>query len=191
MTAALGPTIDGYLDTEADAPFKREFAGGEIIAMAGAEPEHNVVRESLSALVWASLRGRPYRSFSADQRVNVGETEAYFYPDLVIVCDPPRFVGPRPRSLQNPSAWFEVLSPSTESWDRGGKFAHARRCASLRIYALLDPVARRVEWYTRGEGGRWAYQCVEREGSVTFEGLDVTLDVATLFATLEGLDAAP
>ncbi|MCK6575240.1 Uma2 family endonuclease [Myxococcota bacterium] len=191
MTAALEPTIDDYLDTEADAPSKREFAGGEIIAMAGAEPEHNVVRESLSAQVWASLRGRPCRSFSADQRVNVGETEAYFYPDVVIVCDPPRFVGPRPRSLQNPSAWFEVLSPSTESWDRGGKFAHARRCASLRIYALIDPVDRRVEWYTRGEGGRWAYQSVEREGSVTFEGLDVTLDVATLFATLEGLDAAP
>jgi Uma2 family endonuclease len=189
MTAALRPTLDDYLATEAEAPLKREFAGAEVIAMTGAEPEHNAVREALSVEVGVALRGGLWLSFSADQRINVRETDAYFYPDLVIVCGPPEFVGPRPRSLQNPTAWFEVLSPSTESWDRGGKFAHARRCASLDVYVLIDPVSRRVEWYTRGEGGRWSYQSVEGAGRVAFEGLDLTLDVATLFATLEGLDA--
>lgn len=80
--------------------------------MGGAEPEHNAVRESLSALLWAALRGCNCRSFSADQRVYVDETDAYFYPDLIVVCETPRFVGPPPRALQNPWAWFEVLSPT-------------------------------------------------------------------------------
>jgi Uma2 family endonuclease len=118
MSAALKPTLDDYLATEAEAPLKREFAGGEVIAMAGAEPEHNAVREALSVEVGVAPRGGPWLSFSADQRVNVRETDAYFYPDLVIVCGPPEFVGPRPRSLQNPTAWFEVLSPTRDGAHR-------------------------------------------------------------------------
>lgn len=189
MTAVLKLTVDDYLSTEADAPHKREFVGGEIIAMAGAEPEHNAVRERLSVEVSLALRGRPCQSFSADQRVRITETGLYCYPDLVIVCGSPEFVPPRPRSLTNPTALFEVLSPSTESWDRGAKFAHVQQCSTLRAYVLIAPETRRIEWYTRQEAGRWVYQSIERKGALRLESIDVTLDVAAIFAQLELLGA--
>ncbi len=187
MTAALKLTIDDYLAAEADSPVKHEFAGGETIAMSGAEPAHNVVREALSIEIGIALRGRPCLSFSADQRVHLAETNLFCYPDLVVVCGPPEFVGPRPRSLTNPTALVEVLSPSTEIWDRNGKFAHAQRCASLRVYVLVDPLSRRIEWFTRGEAGRWEYQSMAGEGLCRIDALDLTLDLATVFSGLDRL----
>jgi Uma2 family endonuclease len=190
MRAAERLSLEDYLATEPASEHKREFVNGEIYAMAGAEPEHNAVREALAALVWMALRGRPCQSFSADQRVYLHETGLYCYPDLVVVCGRPEFVDPSPRSLKNPAAVFEVLSPSTESWDRGGKFAHMRQRPSLQLYALLDPATRRVEWYTRGPDGSWVYREAQGSGPWPLSPLDVTLDLAAVFAQLEALEAA-
>jgi len=187
MTAAPTLTLEDYLATEEASEVKREFVNGEIFAMAGAEPEHNAVREQLSAEVAIGLRGRRCQSFSADQRLLVTETDYYCYPDLVIACGFPEFVEPKPRSLVNPTVVMEVLSSSTESWDRGGKFGHYQRCPTLKIYALLNPAARRIEWYTRGEGGRWQYQTIEREGTWDLEAIGLTLDVAAIFSQLDRL----
>ncbi len=187
MNAALRMTLEDYLAAEADAPEKSEFANGEVIAMSGASPRHNAVKEALVSLLWAGLRGRACRSFSSDQRVHIPETGLFCYPDVVAVCGPPTFVPPAPPALTNPTAVFEVLSPSTESWDRGGKFAHVQRSAAVQVYALLDPERRRVEWYTRRGDDRWEYRSVTGEGAFEIEPLGVTLNTAELFADLDSL----
>jgi Uma2 family endonuclease len=161
MPAALRLTVDDNLAAEAEA-----------IAMASVEPQHDVVRAALSVEIGLALRGRPCLSFSADQRVLLAETSLSCYPDLVVVCGSPEFAVPRPRSLTNPTALLEVLSPSTEIWDRNGKFAHTQRHDSLRVYVLVDPASLRIEWFTRGEAGRWEYQSVAGEGLCRIDALD-------------------
>lgn len=190
MTAVPLLTLEDYLATEAASEVKREFVNGETVAMAGAEPEHNAVREQLSIAVGLALRGGGCQSFSADQRVLLEETGLYCYPDLVVVCGPPAFRAPAPRSLTNPVAIFEVLSPSTEVWDRGGKFAHCRRRASLQLYALVDPATRTVEWYTRGEGENWTYRALTKSGPWPLDVLGITLELGDLFSQLDALEAA-
>jgi Uma2 family endonuclease len=141
-----------YLATEERSPVKREFLGGEVFAMSGARPAHNVVTSRLTAEMDAALRGRPCLVFSADQRVHLEAAEDDCYPDLVVTCEPPRFVPPAPDSLVNPTAIFEVVSPTTESWDRGGKFTLYQGIPSLALCVLVDPARRRIEWYIRVEG---------------------------------------
>lgn len=189
MSAALKPTVDDYLATEADSPVKREFVGGDIYAMGGARPRHNVVTTRLTSLVDTALQGRPCMTFSADQRVTVDATGGYFYPDLTVTCEPPRFVLPAPDALTNPTVLFEVLSPSTASWDRGGKFAHYQRCPSLQAYVLVDPDLRRLECYTRAAppASGWHYHSADGDTPLSVDTLGLTLVPTTLFAVLDAL----
>lgn len=186
MNVAHKRILDEYLATEARSPVKRELLGGEVFAMSGARPAHNVVTSRLTAEMDAALRGRPCLVFSADQRVHLEVTEDYCYPDLVVTCEPPRFVPPAPDSLVNPTAIFEVVSPTTESWDRGGKFTLYQGIPSLALYVLVDPARRRVEWYTRVEGSdAWLYRSAAGDTPARLDPLAVTLVPDTLFAALD------
>lgn len=186
MNVAHKRILDEYLATEARSPVKRELLGGEVFAMSGARPAHNVVTSRLTAEMDAALRGRPCLVFSADQRVHLEATEDYCYPDLVVTCEPPRFVPPAPDSLVNPTAIFEVVSPTTESWDRGGKFTLYPGIPSLALYVLVDPARRRVEWYTRVEGSdAWLYRSAAGDSPARLDPLGVTLVPDTLFAALD------
>jgi Uma2 family endonuclease len=178
--------LDEYLATEERSPVRREFLGGEVFAMGGARPAHNVVTSRLTAEMDAALRGRPCLVFSADQRVHLEATEDDCYPDPVVTCEPPRFVPPAPDSLVNPTAIFEVVSPTTESWDRGGKFTLYQSIPSLALYVLVDPARRRVEWYTRVEGSdAWLYRSAAGDTPARLDPLGVTLVPDTLFAALD------
>ena len=147
-------TPEQYLALERKAAFKSEYLNGQIIAMAGASRPHNLVAGNLHAEIRAQLRDRPCESYVGDMRVYIPPTGLYTYPDVVAVCGEPQFQDGELDTLLNPTVIVEVLSPSTEAYDRGLKFAHYRRLASLREYVLVAQDRVLVERYTR-RGDEW------------------------------------
>jgi Uma2 family endonuclease len=178
MSAVPNPKLTAaeYLDRERTAEFKSEFFEGGIFAMAGASREHNRVKENLVGELFARLKGGPCQTYSSDQRVLVEATGLYTYPDVVIVCGPGKYDAADRDTLTNPTAIVEVLSPSTERYDRGTKFRNYQRIPSLQEYVLAaqdEPVCER---YVRQADGSWAL--------VSFVGLTDTLAFASVPAQI-------
>ena len=159
-------TPEEYLAAERRSEIKHEYDRGFIIAMAGASRWHNRIVLNAGAEIRAHLKGRPCEAFVSDMRILVADTGLYTYPDLVIACGEPRFLDAETDTLINPVAIVEVLSPSTEAYDRGKKFAHYRRIPSLVEFVLVAQDRPLIERFTR-RGDEWAL--------ATFEGLDATL----------------
>lgn len=147
-------TTEEYLARERMAEAKSEYLGGEILAMAGASRAHNLITVNLSRELSQQLRGRPCEAYSADMRVRVRETGLYTYPDVVVACGDIQFEDDQVDTLLNPVVVIEVLSPKTEAYDRGEKFAHYRRLESLQEYVLVAQDKMRVERYVR-QGDQW------------------------------------
>ncbi len=147
-------TAAEYLALERRATYKSEYVGGHIIAMSGASRRHNLIAANISRELSSQLRGRPCESYISDMRVRVSETGLYTYSDIVAVCGDIRFADEQTDTLLNPTVIVEVLSASTEAYDRGDKFAHYRRLASLHDYVLVSQDAVRVEHYVR-QGEKW------------------------------------
>lgn len=147
-------TPDEYLSLERAAATKSEYIAGEIFAMSGASLEHSIIAANLLRSLGRQLESDPCQPLGSDMRVQTGLAGPYFYPDVVIVCGEPLL---RPDvhldTLQNPTVIFEILSPATEALDRGEKFAHYRRTASLQEHVLVAQSQPRIERYTRhGDG---------------------------------------
>ncbi len=160
MSTASVARVDvaDYLAQEATAETKHEFVNGEIVAMAGADWEHEVVKSTLARRVGNALEanGRPCVALVSDTRVRIDETGLHAYPDITVVCGRPDFDRTHaPPTLLNPQVIFEVLSPSTEAYDRGAKAGHYRQRASLMEYVLVSSTERSVEVLRRDEGGWW------------------------------------
>lgn len=159
-------TSEEYLDRERVSAHKSEYFHGEIFAMAGGSPAHNRITANLIREIDTRLLGGPCITYTSDQRVKVQATELYTYPDLVVVCGEPQFEARGLDTLLNPTLLVEVLSPSTEAYDRGAKFGHFRRLPSLKEYLLVSQDRARVEHYLR-QGERWEL--------TEIDGLDATL----------------
>ena len=138
-----------YLELERAAETKHEYFNGEIYAMAGASLQHVAIISNTIIALGLQLRGGPCRVLANDMRVKVSDTGLYTYPDLLVVCEDPRLEDGRRDTLLNPAIIIEVLSPSTEAYDRGEKFAHYRRLESLREYLLISQDRYRVERFVR------------------------------------------
>jgi Uma2 family endonuclease len=147
-------TPDHYLALERQATHRSEYINGHIFAMAGASRQHNLIAGNVFGELRAQLRGRPCEAYINDMRVKVGVTGLYTYPDVAALCGEPHFEDRHLDTLLNPSVIVEVLSPSTEAYDRGEKFAHYRRLESLRDYVLIAQDKVRVEHYVR-QGDQW------------------------------------
>ncbi len=163
-----------YLALEREADYKSEFINGQIFAMSGASREHNLISLNLASTLHAQLRGKPCEAYISDMRVKVDPTGMYTYPDVVAVCGEPHFEDSRVDTLVNPTVIIEVLSPSTEAYDRGDKFAHYRRLESLTDYVLVAQDKLRVEHFVRvgDEGEQWMF--------TEISGLDGTLHLASI-----------
>ena len=155
-----------YLAAEREAATRSEYFNGQVYAMAGASREHNQITFNIAGGLHAQLRGHPCVAYVNDMRLKVNETGLYAYPDVMALCGEPHFEDSAADTLTNPSVIIEVLSESTERYDRGDKFAHYRRLASLRDYVLVSQRRPRLEHYTR-RGEDW----VLRE----IDGLDAVL----------------
>ena len=160
-----------YLALERQAEYKSEYMDGQIMAMAGASRMHNLIAGNLYREVSQQLRGRPCEAYISDMRVKVSPTGLYTYPDVVVVCGDIRFEDDHHDTLLNPTVIVEVLSASTEAYDRGDKFAHYRRLEALQDYLLVSQDKVRVEHYVR-QGVLW----VLSEASM----LDETVHLASI-----------
>jgi Uma2 family endonuclease len=178
-----------YLALEARGKDKHEFLCGEIFAMAGGTPEHGAVAIAVGSELRVSLRGRPCRVYSSDVRVRVQDTGLTTYPDLSVVCGQLETAPDDPDAITNPVLLVEVLSESTEAYDRGGKAAHYRRIPSLREYLLVDPRERVAEVQRRNEQGVWEIHEARPGQQVALLSLGVRLDVDAMLAN--PLEAPP
>lgn len=186
-------TVAEYLELEATAATKHEYVNDEIVAMAGASPEHEVVKSGLDRAIGRALdaAGKRCLTFLSDTRVRIDETGLYAYPDLTVVCDRPEFTSnENPPSLLNPQVIFEILSPSTAEYDQGVKRAHYRRRASLQEYVLVSSPARQIIVERRGDDGWWASRVFEGADTVPIASLGISISMDRVYAQLELLEEA-
>jgi Uma2 family endonuclease len=164
-------TAEEYLDLEEKAEYKSEYLDGELLAMAGASPEHDTIAVNLIATLHSQLKGTPCKAHSSDMRVAVSSANAYTYPDISICCKDASYARRGTANLLNPVVIIEVLSPSTEIYDRRKKFRKYKQIPSLMEYVLVSQDEVLVERYVRQpnaeaggglrpDGGDWLYSSV-------------------------------
>ncbi|MEM1094854.1 MAG: Uma2 family endonuclease [Bacteroidota bacterium] len=172
-----------YFAFDAASPQKHEFYNGHIVAMAGAEPDHNDISANLMIRIGSQLPEH-CRIVSSDQRVQLDDS--YVYPDLVITCGERRYDTNRPRTLLNPLAVIEIISPSTSTRDRRDKMGSYLRLPSLQEYWIVETDVAHVTQYTK-HGDTWiAKPLMGRAATVASEPLGVSLTLAEIY---RGLDA--
>jgi Uma2 family endonuclease len=143
-----------YLARERQADFRSEFYRGEMFAMSGASWEHTLIKDNLALEAGNQLTAGPYGVGTSDLRVKIPATGLYTYPHIV-VCDEPKFEDDQFDTLLNPRALVEILSDSTEKYDRGAKFAHYRQIPSLQEYVMVAQDRPLVERYVRQADATW------------------------------------
>ncbi len=149
-------TPEEYLAFERKAITKHEYLSGEIVAMSGASNAHNLITGDIFAELHGQLKGGTCLVYTSDMRVKTSSTLSYFYPDVAVVCNKPRFEDNTFDTLLNPIVIFEVLSPSTEARDRGEKFWHYQQLVSLQEYVLVSQNRVCVEHHFR-KGTDWLW----------------------------------
>lgn len=160
-------TVEEYLAIEETAGYKSEFYDGEMFAMSGGNFTHSTLKVNLYGQLYARLRGGECRLSDSDMRVLVPATGLHVYPDASVVCGPPQFTSAQETTLVNPHLIVEVLSPSTERYDRTSKFWHYQTIASFTDYVLVTQDTPQVEHFHRNANGEWLYQ--------SYKGLDAVL----------------
>ncbi|PKM09991.1 MAG: hypothetical protein CVV06_15790 [Gammaproteobacteria bacterium HGW-Gammaproteobacteria-10] len=151
-TSLLGDEVG--LTLERSAAYKSEFHDGQIYAMTGASREHNLITVNIARELSVQLKKRPCEAYISDMRVKAAKAQSYHYPDIVVVCGTAQFEDMHVDILLNPTLLIEVLSPSTEAYDRGGKFAHYRKIPTLSEYLLVSQEQPSIERYMR-QGDVW------------------------------------
>ncbi len=175
-------TAQDYLVWERQQETRHEYLEGQVFAMTGASRAHNMLCANILASLHGQLRGKPCEIYVNDMRVKVSETGMYTYPDLVAACGEPRFEDQAVDTLLNPVLIIEVLSDSTERYDRGAKFTHYRSVVSLKEYLLVSQHESRVEHYVRQPGNHWLlteYQ--EMQDRIDLNSLDSYLSLAEVY----------
>jgi Uma2 family endonuclease len=175
MSAALKPrkvTLEEYFAIEERAERKSEYHNGEMFLMAGASREHNIITRNLAGHIFAALQGGPCQLFLSDLRVKVDRTGLYTYPDLLIVCGTPEYAPENRDTLTNPKVVIEILSDTTERYDRTTKFRHYKQVPSVQEYLLVSQDEPLVERFTRQADGAW--------GQTDFVGLEAEMALATV-----------
>jgi Uma2 family endonuclease len=174
MSAAPKPylTPAEYLAHERLAEIKSEYYDGETFAMAGGSEEHSLIAVNVITELNLQLRERPCKVYTSDMRIQVAEQGPYAYPDVTVVCGEARFADAEVDMLLNPTAIVEVLSPTPEAWDRGGKFERYQQMASLQEYVLIAQDRPRVERFARQAEGQWLL--------VVSTGLDAAVSLSSI-----------
>jgi Uma2 family endonuclease len=168
-----------YLAFERASEVKHEYADGEIFAMSGCTLEHSSIAANVMGELRNALRGRPCRVLTSDMRIHIPATGRYVYPDTTVVCGQPEFQDETRDVLLNPVLVVEVLSDSSEAYDRGDKFAQYRSLTSMNEYVLASQKTPRLEVFTRQPGGRIWELCAYGPGEVAHlasVGCDLAVD---------------
>ena len=183
-------SIDEYLTLEASTHEKHEYFQGEVFAMGGASEAHNLIVLNIGAELRNQLKGRPCRVYPSDLRVKVSDTGLYTYPDVIVACGKPQIEQPGD-ALINPTLIVEVLSDSSEAYDRGKKFEQYRTLASLTDYLLVAQDKALVEHYSRQPEGRWLlFVANHTQQTVPIASLRCELSLAEVYLNVD-LDVLP
>jgi Uma2 family endonuclease len=184
MLAAMGDAATirdmsaaDYLAWERSQPAKHEYHLGEVFAMAGGSPRHNFLSGAMIAELRAAVRSKGCHVLTSDQRISASPGRRYVYADTVVVCGPIKMEPGTSDVLANPRIIVEVLSQSTETYDRGEKWEAYQRLVSLTDYLLVAQTSVRVEHYRRESDGSWRYRMLEAGDTVTLaDGATVSID---------------
>jgi Uma2 family endonuclease len=193
MSAAVKRyTVAEYLAFERASPVKHEYFDGEVFAMAGATAPHNYVAMNIGGELRHALKDRPCLVAGSDMRVAC-PTGLRTYPDVAVTCGQPRFEDDRQDTLLNPVVIVEVLSPSTERYDRGRKFKNYQSILSLREYVLVSSDEMRVEHFARqDDADHWLLTTYSNpQVAVHFPVLNVAIPLAEIYAEVEFLPETP
>jgi len=175
-----------YLALERQSPFRSEYIDGQIVAMSGGSFAHSIIGGNLVRALGNLLADSPCYVVNNDMRVRV-DPRMYTYPDAAVVCDEPELEDAENDTLLNPTVIFEVLSPSTEAYDRGEKFKRYRQVPSLRQYVLVAQGEPAVEVYTR-QGEVWVFSEVTGlDASIYLASIDRTLALREVYAKVRGV----
>jgi Uma2 family endonuclease len=178
-----------YLAIERTADFKSEFYKGEMFAMAGASHQHNEIKDNLVGELCNRLKPHGCRTYSSDQKLKVERTGLYTYPDVIIVCGRPQFDPEASDVLLNPQVILEVLSESTESYDRGKKFPHYQRLPSLKEYVVVSQERVSLERFVRQSDETWTLTVFDDPaGEFALATVPVRIPMADVYRGVEPLE---
>ena len=179
-------TEDEYLVIEDEAEFRSEFYDGEMFAMAGASRHHNDLQTNLIVELGGRLKGGKCRVYGSDMRVKVKRTGLYTYPDVVITCDPEIEKKLGVETLLNPRVIFEILSKTTEGYDRGTKFQQFQRLPSVKEYVLVSQDRMVIERYVRQTDGTWVLKTFDNpEAQFSLATVKVRIPIADIYRGVE------
>ena len=175
-------TPDEYLEFERQSEFKHEYFDGEIFAMSGGTPQHSLVKTNVLGELRSLLKGHPCTAYDSDLRVLVEATGLYTYPDASVFCDELRLESGWKDVAVNPTVLVEVLSSSSEAYDRGRKFGHYRQIPSLREYVLVWQDEPRVESFYKNDQGVWTLtEAAGMDAKLPLASLGVSLSLSEVF----------
>lgn len=184
MSRQIKPYItpEEYLALERKADYKSEYLHGEVFAMTGASRQHNLIAANISRTLGNQLVDRPCELYVSDMRVKVTASGLYTYPDLAVVCDEPKFEDGYLDTLQNPTLLIEILSTSTERYDRIAKSDYYRKLESLAEHLLVAQEEYRVEQYTRQPDGHWIFvETSSLDGVVDLQSINCSLQLVDVY----------
>lgn len=170
---------EDYLQGEQSSPIKHEYRDGEVYAMAGASNTHVIIAGNMFAMLRNKLRGSGCQAYISDTKAQIESINVYYYPDVIVSCDQ------RDRAFDNflryPCLIIEVLSPSTEAFDRGDKFADYRQLESLQEYVLVSQTRKNVECFRRNSEGQWVLYPYGAEDSIHLASIDFRCAIADVY----------
>jgi Uma2 family endonuclease len=179
-------TVEEYLAGERSSTCKHEYYAGEVFAMAGGTEQHNLIGGNIFASLHQQLRKRSCNTYSSDMRVTIPSTDLYTYPDVTVVCGKAQFEDDHHDTLLNPTVIVEVLSSSTEMYDRGKKFQNYRTLASLQEYLLVAQDEYRIEHFIRQPDGQWLLsEAKELEAIVILPSIACQLALVDVYEKVE------
>lgn len=174
-----------YLGLERKSEIRSEYLAGRIFAMSGASRRHNLIAGNFYRELSSQMRARPCEAYIGDMRVKVNPTGMYTYPDIAAACGQPHFEDAFLDTLLDPVVIVEVLSESTEAYDRGEKFAHYRRLDTLREYVLVAQDKVRIEHYLR-EGEQWVLSEIsDPDSTLHLASIDCHVILAAIYEKVE------
>ena len=172
-------TVDEFLDWEERQPEKHEFIDGEIFARVGVTRQHATVVGNVFQFLGNHLAGTPCRAYMADMKLRLEAAEAFFYPDVFVTCSEKDHQAER--FMSEPRLIVEVLSESTEAYDRGDKFEKYRLFDSLAEYVLINPIKRKADIFRRDATNHWVLYEYGRDEPVQFASLELTIESSALY----------
>ncbi len=176
-------TYSEYVALERASETKHEFVDGEVFAMSGAKKAHNIISANVLTALVRALADGPCLAFGSDMRVKTGNGKGT-YPDVSALCGEPLFTDTEEDELLNPSVLVEVLSPTTEAYDRGDKFAHYRTIDSLRTYVLVSVTRIQLDVFERRADGEWAFHAYGAGEAVPLASIGCALVVEEAYRKL-------